>query len=202
MIRFNGNNIGSVSYGGTPISKIYKGAELVYEKIKQFITGTVVNSSANNAFYINSKWVYLKNAGTVNSDGSFVCFINEPITTLATLINSFKTLDLNNINSESITSTKFGSQQYLTELNIENYKCEGKDVSQFLQGCPNLEIITLPRDLPKARVYANFFLDVRNITKPLTLRCTKEVQDFLITKRESLGIPKFEQLPTTWEILD
>lgn len=135
MIYIGNNKIGSVAIGDTPIAKIYKGSELVFEKQSQGFT--ILSSGDSISYTLDSSYYTTK---IVPNTPTFVKikYLDAKVLRFKDTYKKVESVDLSSLdfsNYNSFEST-FYRMENLTTINLGNLsKCHPTDVYCMFYQC-------------------------------------------------------------------
>lgn len=231
MIKLNNKTIGSAFLGSTPISKIYKGSQLVYEKERLTrISGNIQFTEQRDSITLFCNyWNYGEDTITVplapNGDFDFIidesAMENMEITGEFNFMNMFYTRFAFNEDVTKVTINRFTANPERTNvtnnlisfsqmlfgadnLTEVNFNIDCSSLYQAFIYCPALVKVSIPKvtfDENNKFKFNGIFDRSPNINY---IKCKQEVKDFFQNNVDFVKLPANMQQGGSgvWEIVD
>lgn len=201
MIKIGNDKIGAVYHGGTPISKIYKGGELVYSAFRKGVT--LVNKVSGNAsLFVNGA------EKRITVEANVPCFveIQEELTSLYKMFKGWINLTsvtFHNLDTSNVTDIgyAFNSCSSLTSLDLSSFHTPNlKDVGYTFAECSSLTSLDLSNfDISNVNTIGYTFKNCSALTH---IKCKREFMNWAKVKSVNLPAAMQEGGSGTWEIVD
>lgn len=207
MIKIGNDKIGAVYHGGIPISKIYKGEEVVYSAKKNGFTITAFETG-ERPIRINGNTTYFMleaDVPTFIETGkltSMYFFLAE------TNFEYIKSLDFSTLDTSKVTTMEcaFANRYEITSLDLSHFGTSNvTSMRQMFAECSSLTSLDLSNFVTsKVTAKANYYNMFSSCSALTHIKCKQAFKNWCMAKVTDIALPAAMQSggSGTWEIVD